>query len=645
MMKNNQIFQSTTKTNIMKNLKFLLFGMALLMLYSCSSSSDQLTIDLMPIQFKKDGKISLVKLNGEVVLSDEFNDGSKIFSSEGIILETKSDKVNYYRINDKKLTQITLDKDYEAGTPFFNGHALVRDEDGRLSLIEKSGKEVLSLASIAEINIVRAGIVSDGLIKVKSSDGYWGFINTKGEVVIKPEYIMVENFVNGKARVKTDAGKVLVIDKKNKPLFTGKNDFYYHPVNANDEMVFVDNAAKEAYAGLVSLKGETLIKDTKYKFIRHVGSSKHFVVKNEDGLWGVINKDGEYVGELRAKFEQAPIILKDGFAVIDDKKIKFYDGSGKSIRQVDGYVQAITIDGEHIIAATAKKNSAQILNAKGEELLQDNIYLLTDNLLSKFYESRYLNQPANFENILSLESTYFDFDKNYKALFSSINQNGIWGITKTSNVLVVEKAYNDLKTKSTVKKVTVKADRSLNFSYVFYAEKDENTITSTGDGLSTPAADTTVAAVPATADSVAYSDLPDAVEEPQPQVKDPYPFIGLYETAHRLSNIHIGDMTISANTYFTDYIKTEVYGLMQDPVFKETYTGLTGYELNASAQLRSINISYNLDDYDMNKKFAEKFIDELKKLGWTEESTGNLVHPKSGLKASVSTGQVNIYFN
>lgn len=634
----------------MKMFKQLFSGLLLLMLFSCSSNTDQLTIDLIPFQTKKDGKISLMKLNGEVVLSDEFSDGSKIFSSEGIILESKSDKVNYYRISDKKLTQITLDKNYEAGTPFFNGYALVRDEDGRLSFIEKSGKEALSLASISEINIVRAGIVSDGLIKVKSSDGYWGFINTKGEVVIKPEYIMVENFVNGKARVKTDEGKVLVIDKKNKTLFTGKEDFYYHALNDNDQMVFVDNASKEEYAGLMNIKGETVIKDSKYKDIHHMSSSESFVIKNEDGLWGVINKEGEYIGELRAKFEQAPIVLKDGFAVVDDKKIKLFDKQGKSIRQLEDYQAALSFDHEHIIAVSTKRDKAQILNMKGEELLQDNVFISGDAWFGMFIQSRFSDRPGSFENQLSLESAYFDFDKNFKAVFASVTQNGIWGINNASNVLVVEKAYNDLKAKSSVKKATVKADRSLNYSFVYYYEKDKNTITNTGDDAvaATPSADTTAVYdeyattnVPATDPSL---DEPQDVVE-QPQVKDPYPFIGLYESAHRLTNVHIGDITISATAYFSDYIKTETYGLIQDPVFKETYTGLTGYELNPMALLRSINISYSLDDYDMNKKFAEKMIGELKKMGWSEESNGNLVNAKTGNRISVSAGQVNFYFN
>lgn len=631
----------------MKTFKQLFGGLFLLMLFSCSSNTDQLAIDLIPFQMKKDGKISLMKLNGEIVLTDEFNDGSRIFSSEGVILETKSDKVNYYRISDKKLTQIALDKNYEAGTPFYNGYALVRDEDGRLSLIEKSGKEVISLASISGINIVRAGIVSDGLIKVKSSDGYWGFINTKGEVVIKPEYIMVENFVNGKARVKTDQGKVLVIDKKNKALFTGKEDFYYLPVNGNDEMVFFDKASKDEYAGLVTLKGEVVIKDAKYKYIRHMAGSDFFAVKNEDRLWGVINKKSEYVGELRAKFNQAPIILKDGFAVADDKKIKFYDKSGKLLRQVEGYGDAVTIDGEHLIAETNKKNSVQILNSKGEELLQDNIYPTSDTWMNLFYKSRFNNQFSDFENQLSLESTFFDFETNFKAIFSSITQTGIWGIANGSSVLLVEKAYNDLKARSSVKKATVKADRSLNYSYLFYAEKDANTLTQIGEEATAVAEEASPAVdsySSASADSTAVA-LPDAPDNAEAQVKDPYPFIGLYESTHRLTNVHIGDITISATAYFSDYIKTETYGLIQDPVFKETYTGLTGYELNPMAQLRSINISYSLDDYDVNKKFAEKMIGELKKLGWNEASSGNLVNEKTGNKISVSSGQVNFYFN
>jgi len=631
----------------MKKITLLLFSAALLFLYSCSSSSDQLTVDLIPFQIKKDGKVSLMRLNGEIVLSDEFSDGSDIFSSEGIILETKSDKVNYYRIEDNKLSQITLDKNYESGTPFFNGFALVRDADGRLGFIEKSGKEVLSLASISDINIVRAGIFSDGLIKVKSADGYWGFIDIKGKVVIKPEYAMVENFVNGKARVQTDKGKVLVIDKNNEKLFTGKEDFYYFPVNGNDELVFVDNSSSDDYAGLMKIKGETVIKDSKFKEIRHLTNSEYFVVKNEDKLWGVINKEGEYVGELRAKFEQAPIILKDGFAVIDDEKLKLFDKNGESTHQVEGYVLALTIDNEHVFAISEKRKTVQIIDINGKELLQDNIIFEDDSWFGKFLESRYENTLGSFENMLSLESTYFDFDNNFKAIFSSINESGIWNINNGSNILTVDKAYKGLKAKSTVKKAAVKADRSLNFSYVFYSVKESkgtsDTLEDNGYDSGESAAVDSIAVDSTAVDETDY--IPDSPEPVETKVKDPYSFIGLYQSSYNINDIHIGDISLSATAYFTDYLKNEVYGLMQDPVFKETYSGLTGYELNPEAKLRSISVSYSLDDYEMNKKFAEKLIEELEKRGWSKGATGNFVNAKSRNSISISAGQLIFNFN
>jgi hypothetical protein len=52
--------------------------------------------------------------------------------------------------------------------------------------------------------------------------GLWGFINKKGKVIIKPEFISVEDFENCKAEVVTQNGKKVLINKKGKLVKTFK---------------------------------------------------------------------------------------------------------------------------------------------------------------------------------------------------------------------------------------------------------------------------------------------------------------------------------------------------------------------------------------------------------------------------------------
>ncbi len=618
----------------MKTFKLSMISLIILAFISCSKKSAELPLDLIPVKFKKNGKVSLMKLNGEIILADEFSDESDIFSSEGIIYEKNESGVHYYTIDDKKLQEIKLNKKYKDGTPFHEGYALVRDEDGLLSYIEKSGKEIFNLATVTEASIVRAGIVSDGLAKVKSSDGLWGYINMDGKLVIKPEYVMVENFVNGKARVKKADGTVCIIDQKNKVLFTGKSKYNYYPVNAGDQLVFKDASVNNGYVGVQNLKSETIIKDVKYKLIDNSKSKNLMIVKSESGLYGVIDEKGEYVGELRAKFEEAPVILKNGFAVAEEKKIKLFDKDGKSTKQIEGYSAVISFDQEYLIGISSKNDALfQVLDMEGKELLQENMYFhINGSQIKSFVLNFVKNGPGSFENEVSLESSYFDFDKNFAAVFASVTPTGIMQLTEKSNIEQVYKVFNDLKAKQKTTTAKVRADRSMNYSYVF----------SSGD-LSTSSQEAAILVdTTATVTSETGTDLAEAPA--QPKIIDPYSYLTSYASSYSLSDVTAGDLRVSLYAQYSDYIKKEIYGLIEDPIFKTSYNGITGYELNPLAQLRSIQLSYTFDNSSMNSRFAEKLKDKLKTMGWKENGSTDLIHDGSTYSISLSGNTLRFNF-
>lgn len=619
----------------MRTCKLTMISLIILAFISCGKKNAELPLDLLPVKFKKDGKVSLMKFNGEIVLTDEFSDESDVFSSEGVIYEKNESGVHYYTIDGKKLKEIKLDKKYEAGTPFHEGYALVRDEDGLLSYIEKSGKETFNLSTITEATIVRAGLVSDGLAKVKSSDGLWGYINMDGKLVIKPEYVMVENFINGKARVKKADGTVCVIDQKNKVLFTGKSKHNYYPVNGSDQLVFKDAAVSNGFVGVQNLKGETIIKDVKYKEIDNSKSNDLMIVKNESGLYGVIDEKGEYVGELRAKFEEAPVIVKNGFAVAEDKKIKLFDADGKSTKQVEGYKAVLSFDQEYLIGISSKNNALfQVLDLEGKELLPENMYLHADGSQIKSFVVNYVrNGPGSYENEVSLESTYFDFNKNFATLFASVTPTGMMQLTAQSNVAQVYKVFNELNAKQTTTTPKVRADRSMNYSYIF-----SSVDLSSSPQEAVPSADTTI--------SVPAAPAPDAVETPAPpKIEDPYSYLTSYATSYSLNDVTVGELRVSLYAQYSDYIKKEIYGLIEDPIFKTSYTGLTGYELNPLAQLRSIQVSYTFDNGAMNNRFAEKLKEKLKIMGWKENGSTDLIHDGSTHTISLSGNTLRFNFN
>ena len=207
----------------MKSIKLLL-PLCLLMTIifsSCGGGHKDQLFDYLAVKTKKDAnKISLIDFEGKIVAEDEFDAGSTVWAMNGVIFEqTKERKVKYWTLSDKKVKPL-VDKTFDDGTPFNEDYAVVRDDQGVLSLIDKKGKAVIpNLSKLGEYEVLTAGVVSDGLLRFKADDGKWGYANTKGEVIIKPAYNNCENFVNGNARVVNDKDEFQIIDKKGNKVF------------------------------------------------------------------------------------------------------------------------------------------------------------------------------------------------------------------------------------------------------------------------------------------------------------------------------------------------------------------------------------------------------------------------------------------
>lgn len=95
------------------------------------------------------------------------------------------------------------------GEHITNGVILAASEDGQYKIYDKNLKEKASLGKFEAVDIV----TEDGIIAV-CQDGKWGFVNTSGEMIIKPAYEEARSFSNGLAAVCVD-GKWGYIDRNN----------------------------------------------------------------------------------------------------------------------------------------------------------------------------------------------------------------------------------------------------------------------------------------------------------------------------------------------------------------------------------------------------------------------------------------------
>jgi hypothetical protein len=114
---------------------------------------------------------------------------------------------------------------YIKATNFNMGKAIVRDNTGKVLLIDKSGNET----DLSGLNIKNFKEFNEGMARVQVKSGNWGFLDTEGNMAIKAKYLKTGDFSGGLAWVRVGAGKMGFIDKTNQliiePKYLAAKDF------------------------------------------------------------------------------------------------------------------------------------------------------------------------------------------------------------------------------------------------------------------------------------------------------------------------------------------------------------------------------------------------------------------------------------
>lgn len=185
----------------------------------------------------------------------------------------------------------------------------------------------------------QASVFSEGLAAIQqinsSGEAVYGYINAKGEIIIQPQYKTVSDFKDGVAWVKKDPNlrnQGMFINKKgeiiyevpfyikNSPIFFEFNDGLM-PVNINNKWGYIDRT------------GEIVIA-LKYDFAIDF-SEGLALVRTEDSLYGYINLTGEFV--IEPKYQEASINFTDGHVLVkenDSDNFKLIDRNNKLISTI-----------------------------------------------------------------------------------------------------------------------------------------------------------------------------------------------------------------------------------------------------------------------------------------------------------------------
>jgi hypothetical protein len=151
---------------------------------------------------KKDGKVGYVDKDGKVVINLEYTDGLT-FNLGIVAVRNKDYKWQYLDSTGKAITAPL----FEDAMSFEDSAALVF-KDGQYGYINTVGELFIPF------QYKNARSFSEGLAPATNAKGFWGYIDKKGNWIIKPQYDFADNFAGKEARV-MKGEKMFYINREN----------------------------------------------------------------------------------------------------------------------------------------------------------------------------------------------------------------------------------------------------------------------------------------------------------------------------------------------------------------------------------------------------------------------------------------------
>ncbi len=288
------------------------------------------------------------------------------------------------------------------------------------------------------------------------TNGKWGVINSKGEIVIKPEYdetIIIPNNQKDVFLCTYDVDytqntyKTKAINSKGEEILTGYDEILalenYDSSNNLSYEADVLLVKKDNQYGLIDYKGTELLK-CEYESIEALkGVGKSFLTK-KDGNLGLVDNIGSIIIENNYKAIK-PISEKfeNGYIVTNSSNKKGVIGRDKSVVVEMKYDDIKQVYGSDLYVVK-EGNTWEIVNRNGEAFLKnkfsDVISINGENILVK-QNNKYgvLNLEGQQKISIKYDSMQYAFEDNY-----IYKENGNYGIINLAGKTVLKPEYETL---------------------------------------------------------------------------------------------------------------------------------------------------------------------------------------------------------
>ena len=235
---------------------------------------------------KLGNKQTYVNKKGQKLTTDTFDYCNPFSDGMGRVMTNS--KITYINSNGKLMNRI-----FDWGEDFSDGYAHV-SENYKARFIDKEG----NFAFGDKGKYFAAKSFSNGLAAVEDESGKWGYIDTKGKLVIPMKFDSVFNFDKKLAPVRIDK-KFGFIDKTGKIIIQPTYDRAEEFVNG------MANVWKGQKYSCITSTGEIYNDPTKNKSIEFcdgIAAVRAISTKDNRYYWGYIKKDGTWIIEPELEY-------------------------------------------------------------------------------------------------------------------------------------------------------------------------------------------------------------------------------------------------------------------------------------------------------------------------------------------------------
>lgn len=386
----------------------LLPVLAVLTLIASCSDGGNGEVSLIPVKLDKDSHWSMINQDGQIVYEDAFKERPTLCYN-GVFSVEEGDGITVYTDEDENNPQVLGECENLKCAGFMQrGLMPITFPNERISIIDKNGKKKFELKPYEGKEIIRCnpGYSTDGLLCVELADGKRGFVDTKGEMVIKPQYDIVYNYYNGIAIVgidKSDGGRQYsLIDSKGETLLKLKDSYDDIEPFIMGKSIIVKQGDRML---VVNTNGEETRLPSKVKDV--IACSDKYIIFRDDEV-GVATLDGEII--IRPRYESINFGSDNTFIAqkAGNDEVEILNDKAETVMKLD-YSKAEEFADFGYFAQDGK--IIVLLDKEGKPKSNEEYYEVSNHIAEGSVKSDYFNISEIAQQLATLVTT--DLPKQY----------------------------------------------------------------------------------------------------------------------------------------------------------------------------------------------------------------------------------------